>query len=56
MTEPKILRETFSVCPVCLKKIKAQVAEKNGKIVILKECDEHGKFNDTYCVVIYVWS
>jgi len=48
MTEPKILRETFSVCPVCLKKIKAQVAEKNGKIVILKECDEHGKFNDTY--------
>jgi uncharacterized radical SAM superfamily Fe-S cluster-containing enzyme len=48
MTEPKILRETYSVCPVCLKKIKAQVAEKNGKIVILKECDEHGKFNDTY--------
>ena len=48
MTELKILRETFSVCPVCLKKIKAQVAEKNGKIVILKECDEHGKFNDTY--------
>ena len=48
MTELKILRETFSVCPVCLKKIKAQVAEKNGKIVIIKECDEHGKFNDTY--------
>jgi uncharacterized radical SAM superfamily Fe-S cluster-containing enzyme len=48
MTSPKILRETYSVCPVCLKKIKAQVAEKDGKVVILKECSEHGKFNDTY--------
>jgi uncharacterized radical SAM superfamily Fe-S cluster-containing enzyme len=48
MTAPKILRETFSVCPVCLKKIKAQIAEKDGKVVILKECSEHGSFNDTY--------
>lgn len=46
--EIKILRETTSVCPVCLKKIKAVVAEKNGKVVIIKECDEHGKVNDTY--------
>jgi hypothetical protein len=46
--EPKILRETFSVCPVCLKKIKAQVAEKDGKVIILKDCDEHGHFTDTY--------
>ena len=44
----KILRETFSVCPVCLKKIKAQIVEKDGKVVILKDCDEHGSFNDTY--------
>jgi len=48
LKEHKILRETFSVCPVCLKKVKAQVAEKDGKIVILKECSEHGSFNDTY--------
>jgi len=48
MTAPKILRETFSVCPVCLEKIKAQIAEKDGKVVILKECSEHGSFNDTY--------
>jgi uncharacterized radical SAM superfamily Fe-S cluster-containing enzyme len=44
----KILRETFSVCPVCLKKIKAQVVEKDGKVLIQKECSEHGSFNDTY--------
>jgi hypothetical protein len=44
----KVLRDTFSVCPVCLKKIKAQVAEKNGKVVIIKKCKEHGRFNDTY--------
>ena len=44
----KVLRETFSVCPVCLKKVKAQVVEKDGKVVIQKECSEHGSFNDTY--------
>lgn len=48
MKEQKILRETFSVCPVCLKKIKAQVVEKDGKILIQKECNEHGSFSDTY--------
>jgi uncharacterized radical SAM superfamily Fe-S cluster-containing enzyme len=48
MTTSKILRETFSVCPVCLKKIKAKIVEKDGKVVILKECSEHGSFNDTY--------
>lgn len=48
MKEQKILRETFSVCPVCLKKVKAQVAEKDGKVLILKECSEHGSFNDIY--------
>jgi len=44
----KILRETFSVCPVCLKKIKAYVVEKDGKVLIQKECSEHGSFNDIY--------
>ena len=48
MKTEKILRETFSVCPVCLKKIKAQVVEKNGKVLIQKECSEHGNFSDTY--------
>jgi uncharacterized radical SAM superfamily Fe-S cluster-containing enzyme len=48
MKAPKILRETYSVCPVCLKKIKAQIVEKDGKVVILKDCKEHGSFNDTY--------
>ena len=48
MKEQKILRETFSVCPVCLKKIKANVVEKDGKVLILKQCSEHGSFNDIY--------
>jgi uncharacterized radical SAM superfamily Fe-S cluster-containing enzyme len=48
VTEPKILRETFSVCPVCYTKIKAQVVEKDGKILIQKTCKEHGNFSDTY--------
>ncbi len=49
MKDPNILRETYSICPVCLKKIKAQVMEKDGKVVILKDCKEHGHFNDIYC-------
>ncbi len=48
MKEQKLVRKTFSVCPVCLKKIKAQVLEIDGKVVIVKECSEHGRFNDTY--------
>jgi uncharacterized radical SAM superfamily Fe-S cluster-containing enzyme len=48
LKEQKILRETFSVCPVCLKKIKAYIVEKDGKVVIQKECREHGSFNDVY--------
>jgi len=48
LKEQKILRETFSVCPVCLKKIKAYVVEKDGKVLIIKECSEHGSFNDIY--------
>ena len=48
MTKEKLLRETFSVCPVCLKKIKAQIVERDGKVMILKECKEHGKVNETY--------
>jgi uncharacterized radical SAM superfamily Fe-S cluster-containing enzyme len=48
LKEQRLLRETFSVCPVCLKKIKASIVEKEGKVVIQKECSEHGSFNDTY--------
>jgi len=35
---------TFSVCPICLKKIKGKIIIKNGKVFISKTCSTHGKF------------
>lgn len=40
--------KTLSLCPVCLKKIEADVFEEDGKVIIEKECEEHGKFRDIY--------
>jgi len=42
-TAPRGLpRKTRSLCPVCLKVIKAVVKEKDGKVIMEKSCDEHG--------------
>ena len=43
-----IIKKTKSLCPICLKPLEAEVYEKEGKIWIKKECDEHGKFKNTY--------
>ncbi|MCW4002192.1 MAG: radical SAM protein, partial [Candidatus Bathyarchaeota archaeon] len=48
MKDFKVLRETFSVCPVCLTRIEAKVVEKDGKVLIRKRCSKHGSFNDVY--------
>jgi len=54
----KLIRETISVCPVCLKKVKAKIVEDNGKILIKKSCTLHGKFNDIYWTnaELYHWA
>ena len=42
----KVLKETLSLCPVCLKEIPATVYEREDGIYIKKECDEgHGKWD-----------
>jgi len=58
LTDWKVLRGTFSVCPVCLKKIKAEIVEKDGKVLIKKQCSEHGGFNDVYwnSAELYHWA
>jgi uncharacterized radical SAM superfamily Fe-S cluster-containing enzyme len=38
------LSRTFSVCPVCLKKIDAEIVEEDGKVFLKKNCPEHGNF------------
>lgn len=39
-----IIGETGSLCPVCLKKIKAFKIQEDDNIYMLKNCKEHGDF------------
>ena len=41
----QIIRNTPSVCPKYIKKIKADIVEKDGKVYMLKGCQKHGKFD-----------
>lgn len=40
----KVLNKTKSLCPVCLKRINADVVLKDGRVMISKRCNAHGKF------------
>jgi uncharacterized radical SAM superfamily Fe-S cluster-containing enzyme len=42
----KILDKTKSVCPECKKIIDAQLVEEDGKIYMVKTCNEHGTFKE----------
>ncbi len=46
----KIINETQSLCPECLKKIPARHIEDDGKVFLEKECPEHGTYQ------VLVWS
>ena len=41
-------KQTVSLCPVCKKRIRAEIYEENGEVRIKKECPEHGFFDDVY--------
>jgi len=43
-------KTTGSLCPECGKIITATMSEKDGKVVMDKDCPEHGHFHDV------VWS
>ena len=42
------MKKTKSICPVCQKKIDAELTEVDGKILITKKCKEHGVFTATH--------
>lgn len=46
MVTDSVIKVTKSLCPECKKTIDAEIIEKNGKVFMNKECDEHGKFSD----------
>ena len=37
-----------SLCPVCLKVVSAHIFQENGKVLMEKECDDHGSFREIY--------
>ena len=39
------IKDTKSLCPVCLNKIDASVFERNGAVYMDKECEEHGRYS-----------
>ncbi|MFO8109067.1 MAG: radical SAM protein [Thermoplasmata archaeon] len=41
-------KKTESLCPECKKVIPASLIEESGKVVMYKECPEHGKFSSVY--------
>ena len=43
-----VIKKTKSLCPQCLSIVDAEVYEDNDKIMIKKECKEHGSFDSTY--------
>jgi uncharacterized radical SAM superfamily Fe-S cluster-containing enzyme len=43
-----VIKKTKSLCPGCLSVIDAEVYKDKEKIMIKKECKEHGNFDSTY--------
>ncbi|HEX3014304.1 MAG TPA: radical SAM protein [Methanobacterium sp.] len=43
-----IMKKIKSLCPECLQTIDAEVYGDNDRVMIKKECHEHGKFENTY--------
>ncbi len=42
------MKKTKSICPVCQKKIDAELTTKDDKVIITKRCPEHGVFTATH--------
>jgi len=44
MDHNRIIRETVSLCPVCRRKLPADLVEEDGAVFMEKTCPEHGPF------------
>ena len=41
----KMIRETGSICPICGRRLRAEIAVRNGATYLDKSCPEHGDFS-----------
>ena len=48
MTEPELLAETESVCPICLRTLPARRELRGDQGWLVKDCPEHGRFETVF--------
>jgi len=46
--EDHTLKHTLSLCPECLERLDATIVERNGQVIMTKDCPKHGHFEDVY--------
>jgi uncharacterized radical SAM superfamily Fe-S cluster-containing enzyme len=44
----RTIKQTQSLCPTCLKVVDATLYEEDGQVLIRKQCEQHGFFEDVY--------
>lgn len=44
LSSGRLIRKTESFCPQCIQRIPANIVEEEGKIYMVKECPQHGRF------------
>ncbi len=47
-THSNFIKQTKSLCPQCLERIGATLENRDGKVLIIKDCPRHGHFEDVY--------
>lgn len=55
LKEGRLLKETKSLCPECLKVVDAQIYEHNGAVYMVKHCPQHGEYEDQYWSSYGMW-
>jgi len=50
------LKDTSSICPECHKVLRARLVGKDGQVMMVKSCPEHGTYEDLYWSDIEQWN
>jgi len=49
------LKDTTSICPECRKVLPATLTERDGRVMMVKSCTEHGSYEDVYWSDVEQW-
>jgi uncharacterized radical SAM superfamily Fe-S cluster-containing enzyme len=56
MMNENSLKDTSSICPECHQVVGAKLIEKDGQVLMVKSCPEHGTYQDVYWSDIEQWN